>query len=95
MEIKATEDNKEDSKMERIMERSIELAEENNRLLKKLQRQATIAFWFRLVWFGILIGLPFIAYFYILEPILDGLGPDYENLKNFLETYKIPGICKQ
>ena len=94
MEIKATEDNKADSKMERIMERNVELAEENNRLLKKLHHQATVAFWFRIAWVAVLIGLPVIAYFYILEPILTGLGPDYENLKNFLESYKIPGICK-
>ncbi len=91
MKIKATEDKR----MERIVERNIELTEENNCLLKKLHYQATIAFWFRIVWFGILLGLPFIAYFYVLEPVLFGLGSDYENFKIFLETYKIPGFCKQ
>ena len=56
------------------------LLTENNRLLKKLHRNAIIEFWVRILWYLILIGLPFALYFYILEPYL---GTIKESLKQF------------
>ncbi len=61
-----------------LLEKNTELLKENNLLLKKLHRNAVWGFWFRIVWYLFLIGLPFALYFYILEPYFEALGSSYE-----------------
>ena len=76
--------------MLRVMEQNAKLIKENNKLLKKLYRQNVIGYVIRIVWYVILIGLPFALYFYILEPYFNALGSNYEL---FLDGIgEIPGI---
>ena len=74
----------ESSELKRILRRNIKLTKENNQLLKKLQRQNLISLWLKIIWFVILVGLPFIAY-YILEP-------SFSDFYNLLDSYEIPLI---
>ena len=50
-----------------------QLLEENNRLLHSLHRGAWISFWFRIFWYAVLLGLPFILYFYVIEPYVTAI----------------------
>ena len=45
------------------------IIEENRVILKKMHRFAMISFWIHILWFIIIIGLPFYIYFTFLEPI--------------------------
>jgi hypothetical protein len=72
-----------------LLEKNTELLKENNLLLKKLHRHAVIGFWFRIVWYVVLIGLPFALYFYILEPYFTALGSSYEVFSAGMQ--EIPG----
>lgn len=59
----------------------LHLLKENNVILKKLRRNGIIDLWLRLIWYAVLIGLPFVLYFYILEPYFAVLGIPSEKLR--------------
>ncbi len=73
-----------------LMEQNAELLKENNRLLKKIHRNGVMGFWARIIWYVILVGLPFALYFYILEPYFTALGSNYEVFKAGIN--EIPGL---
>lgn len=54
------------------------LLSENNALLKKIHRSNTWAFWLRIVWIAIILGLPFITYYYIVSPYYESLGTAFK-----------------
>jgi hypothetical protein len=72
-----------------IVEQNKKLLEENNVLLRKIHRGAVIGLWIRVVWYVMLIGLPFALYFYILEPYFTALGSSYEVFSAGMQ--EIPG----
>ena len=78
------------SEMKRLMERNAKLLEENNELLQKIHRNAILAFWIRIVWYGLLIGLPFALYFYLLEPYFTAMGSSYDTFIQGLN--ELPGF---
>ena len=72
-----------------ILRRQTVLLQENNVLLKKLHRNAVLGFWFRVVWYVALVGLPFALYFYVLEPYFTALGSSYDIFSAGMQ--EIPG----
>ena len=74
----------------RLLKESVALSKENNTLLKKTHRWNVITFWVRIVWYAILIGLPFALYFYVLEPYFTALGSDYDLFRQGMS--EIPGL---
>lgn len=75
--------------LKRMMQKNTALLEENNTLLKKIHRNALWGFWIRIVWYVLLIGLPFALYFYLLEPYFAALGSSYETFSVGIQ--EIPG----
>lgn len=55
------------------LEENKNLLQQNNQILRKMHRSAIIGFWFRIVWVLVLLGLPFLIYWYILQPLLETL----------------------
>lgn len=76
--------------MVRLLKENTALVRENNRLLRKLRRNSVIELWMRVVWYVLLIGLPFALYFYLLEPYFEAFGSSYEQFRLGME--EIPGI---
>jgi hypothetical protein len=76
--------------LEELMEKNSELLEENNDLLKKIHRNGLWAFWVRVVWYVVLLGLPFALYFYVLEPYFDALGSNYDVFRAGIS--EVPGL---
>ncbi len=74
----------------KLVRENAELVRENNVLLKKLYRNEMIALSLRIVWYGILIGMPFALYFYILEPYFNAFGSNYEVFRQGMA--EIPGL---
>ncbi len=75
--------------MKEMLEENNKLLEENNRYLKRLYRNAKWSFWVRIVWYLLLLGLPFALYFYILEPYFTLLGSSYDQFNAGIQ--EIPG----
>lgn len=68
------------TELKRIIEKQGQLLEENNRMLRKLKRYQTMAFFSSLLWYALLIGLPFAMYYYVLGPYIEAFG-FHANLK--------------
>jgi tetrahydromethanopterin S-methyltransferase subunit F len=74
----------------KLLRENNELAKENRDLLKKLHRNGIMGFWFTIVWYGLLIGLPFALYFYVVEPYFEAFGSSYDTFKTGLN--ELPGL---
>ena len=72
-----------------ILKRQNILLQENNRLLKKLHRNSLIGFWLTILWYVLLIGLPFALYFYVLEPYVKILTSSYSTFSVHMQN--VPG----
>jgi hypothetical protein len=75
--------------IKQILKRNTELLEENNLLLRRMRKELWIAFWLKVLWYFLLIGLPFALYFYVLEPYFVALGSSYEVFSAGMQ--EIPG----
>lgn len=78
------------SEILRLVRENNALVHKNNELLRKLKRNSVIELWLRIVWYALLIGLPFALYFYILEPYFEAFGGSYEQFRVGIE--QLPGI---
>lgn len=77
------------TEIEELVLENQKLLAENNKLLKKIQRSNTWAFWLRIAWIAILLGLPVVVYYYIIAPYYESLGTALEFFGVELPT--IPG----
>lgn len=79
-----------------VLEENKRLLEQNNEMLRKMRRNATIAFWLRIVWILVLLGLPLLIYWYVLQPLFEtmpfgensagiGLEIPLEQLQQYLD----------
>ncbi len=73
------------TELKRLVEKQGALLEENNRMIRKLRRYQTAAFFFSLLWYGLLIGLPFALYYYVLGPYAEAFGfhADMQNIPGY------------
>ncbi len=81
----------------RLLRENAELTKENNELIKqnheylrKMYRNDMIGLTIRIVWYALLIGLPFAVYFYVLEPYFNAFGANYELFRQGIA--EIPGL---
>ncbi len=74
----------------RLLRENAEIQKENNEILKKLYRHSVVGFVLRIVWYTILIGMPFAVYFYLLEPYFAAFGANYETFRQGMA--EIPGF---
>jgi hypothetical protein len=82
------EQNEKDQMRELMLENK-RLLTENNMLLHKMYRAAWWSFVFRIVWFLLLIGAPFIVYYYLVEPYFNSLGSSFDTFEAGLQ--EVPG----
>ena len=72
-----------DPEDKRKLQRVLELAEENNSMLKKLVRAMRWAKILRVIYFLIIIGSA-IGIFYILQPVFDQVADTYGSFRDSL-----------
>lgn len=65
-----------------MLRKSLELAEENNRLLRKMRRGAIWGGIFKIIWLAILIGVPVYVYITYLQPILGDVLDTIETVQD-------------
>ena len=66
-----------------LLERTLKLSEENNRILKKLQRSARWAILWGFIKFILIVG-PLIAGYIFLEPYLDQAFAGYKDIQELM-----------
>ena len=70
-----------DDDVRRLLRQNLKLSEENNRMLRKLRRDAVIGSILRIFWFAAIIGVPVYLYFAFLQPYLATLTEAYEGFR--------------
>ena len=79
-----------ESETRNLLEESLRLTKENNRLLRKLKRAQTIGTIFKIIWIAVLIGVPVVLYVYVIQPYYEGVQTRYDELQQTIEA--IPGF---
>ena len=75
--------------MKALMAENKRLLTENNMLLHKMYRTAWWSFFFRILWFFVILGAPFLVYYYLMEPYFTSLGSSFETFEAGLQ--EVPG----
>lgn len=65
------------------------LISENNDLLRRMNRMQRWSMAFRIFWFFLIIGGPFVLYYWVLEPYFTNLGSSFETFEKGLQ--EVPG----
>jgi hypothetical protein len=76
--------------IKRLIQENTEILKQNNKILRKMYRNDIIGIWVKLIWFILLVGLPFALYFYVLEPYFTAMGSSYEVFSVGMQ--EIPGL---
>lgn len=74
----------------RLTRENNELLKQNHEYLRKMYRNDMIGLTLRVVWYALLVGLPFAVYFYVLEPYFEAFGANYELFRQGIA--EIPGL---
>ncbi len=83
------DNNNEHQDIRQLLLENQKLLADNNRMLKKLHRSSVISFWLKIFWIVLVIGLPFILYYYVVEPYFQAFGSSFDTFRNGVE--EIPG----
>ena len=79
--------------IKKFLEENKKLLEENNKILKQVRRHLRWGFWSRIVWYCLLLGIPFALYIYfypIFVQYFQMVGSDYEKFQEGLR--ELPGF---
>lgn len=83
------EDTEAHAKLQELELENQRLLQENNELLQKLYRSAKWAFWLRITWMLLVLGVPFVVYYFLLEPYFASFGSSFEVFQEGLQ--EVPG----
>lgn len=75
-----------DDDMMDIVKKTHALALENNEMLHTMRRNQRWAFFFRIVFWAIVIGLPLMLYYYFLAPYMTELKGTFDALQGQVES---------
>lgn len=88
--------------LEQLNELDKKVSDTNSRI-RRIDRGMRIAFWFRILWFLFLIGIPFAIYYYLIEPYKGLIEqqaafseniqniPGWDKFDNWVDNAKLPG----
>ena len=68
-----------------LFKRSIALSEENNRILRGMQRSMRLSRFMSIIYWIVIIG-SFVGGFYLVQPYLEQLNGMYANAKNVIDN---------
>ncbi len=79
-----------------LLTKSIRIAEENNKMLRGLRTRARLSFFLRIIYWLIIIGSVFGAYYFVkpfIDPIISGYNGLQENIQSIKDTTtKLPSL---
>lgn len=88
------ENNSEKETMMSLVKQNHDLLLANNELLTKINRREIRQFWFKVVWYMILLGVPMFAYYYLYSAFLGDSGTatqptiDLGTLEEVIKVYQ-------
>jgi len=79
-----------DPELKKMMRENLELSQENNKLLKKMNRSIILGRLFTVIYWIVIIGTMLGAY-YVLQPFIEGVLGAYQSLLSGAETVQNVG----
>ena len=73
-----------DSDERELLDRILDLSEENNKILRKMQRANRIATVFHIIYYVVLVGVAIGAFVY-LQPYIDSIMKSYSSFRGAFE----------
>ena len=74
----------------RLLRENVELSKENQKLIKRNARYNKYSFYAQVLWYALIVGFPFLVYFYVLQPYFEVFGANYEVFREGMS--QIPGL---
>jgi uncharacterized membrane protein (DUF106 family) len=74
----------EHEEIKKLLEANLEVVKQNHEMLEKIHRVYMYTFWMKALWFAIIIGVPFLVYYVLLEPYVAALGIDSEQFTQMM-----------
>lgn len=60
-----------------LLEETLAVAKENRKMLRSIRRIGIFELILRLLWYAILVGMPFALYYYVIGPYFQSIGASY------------------
>ena len=76
----------EHEEIKKLLEENLAIVKENHALLEKMHRMDVYSFWLKFLWFAVIIGVPILVYYVVVEPYFAALGINSEAIARFLKT---------
>jgi hypothetical protein len=76
--------------IEELLQENVRLARENNRLLRKIRRDELIQTWWTVIFYVLVIGVPFIVYRYYLADYVEQIKNTYLELRGGSDLQGLP-----
>lgn len=71
-----------------LLERSLKLSEENNRMLKKMERRAKWLFLWGFIKIAIIV-VPLVLGYFFLEPYINEAVDNYNGVRELFNSYQV------
>jgi hypothetical protein len=78
----------EENEQNRMLRETLELGRENNRLLRKMRRDAFLGRIFSIIFWGATLILPLVLYYFYIAPYLQALRGSIQNVENKADQFK-------
>ena len=75
----------ENEDIKRLLTENLEVTKQNHALLAKMHRVHVWTFWLKFLWFIVIIGLPVVTFYYVLEPYMAKFGISTEQFQFLLK----------
>lgn len=73
-----------------LLEENAKLLKDNNETLHKIKRHMMWNLIFRIIWYALLLGLPFLLYYSLIVPYFELFGADYNLFQAGMK--ELPGL---
>lgn len=72
--------------IKKLLEENLKVVKANHELLEKMHKIHIYTFWMKALWFGVIIGVPFLVYYAILQPYLQAFGLQGDQIGDMLKS---------
>ncbi len=76
----------EHEEIKKLLEENLVIGKANHALLEKMHRMDVYSFWLKFLWFAIIIGVPILVYYVVVEPYFMALGINSEAIGRFIRA---------
>jgi hypothetical protein len=74
--------------IKKLLEENLKVVKQNHEILEKIHKVYMYTLWMKVLWFAIIVGVPFILYYFLIEPYLMAAGIYTEQIRDALKGFQ-------